>query len=352
MRVSIYRRTDGAGPRVSCVAVAAAVVLAGILTTSGGQQADALKSAPTRPAIVPSDLPAWQISLSVNPQLERAGRHYRPTVEIDSGGTVTIKKDSTPTVTQYMEEADARELFGFLAEMVNRFYLTRSQGREYGPSHTNDLDETCRYRARVANGSRAVELVLEQTEPYRMELDSRFFNVIVGANRQLRSLQGRFPEPLILDESYRDPAVDAPRDIVPDRLSERWGVAIRIRSTSQKVELSFHHSGTEMLIIAVDGQHERHDALKGNVARVFYDCARLILNQFELRGGRKPHTDADARIELEMSQPQRSIRVEFEHADIPAEWRRNLADVIDISNQQIAIGKKIDSLGRFHQTPR
>jgi hypothetical protein len=262
---------------------------------------------------------------------------------------VTIKGNLPPIVNQRMEEADARQLFGFLAETINGFYLTRTQGRKYGPSHTYDLDETCQYHARVASGSRAVEVALEQAEPYRMGLDSRFFTVIAGANRQLGSLQDRFPEPLNLDTSYRDAGINDARDVVPERLSERWGVVLRIRSKSQKVELDCQYSGTERLGIAVDEQYEWHDALKGDVGRVFYDCSRVIVNQFELPGGPGPREDEDrgARIELKMSQPFRSIRVEFDETDMPLEWRRKLSATIDIANEQVGAGKKkINPLGR------
>jgi hypothetical protein len=323
--------------------------LAGLGVASAAEPADANKPAPSRPVIVPQDLPAWRISLSVNPQMERRGRHYRPSVGIDSEGMVTIKENRPPIVNQRMEKADARELFAFLAETINGFYLTPTQGREYGPSHTNDLDETCWYHARVASGARAVEVTLEQAEPYRMSLDSRFFTVIAGANRQLRSLQDRFPEPLGLDASYRDPGINDVRDVVPERLSIRWGVVLRIRSKSQKAELAYQYSGTERLGIAVDEPYEWHDSLKRDVGRGFYDCARIVVNRFELRGGLAPQEDEDrgARIELEVTQPFRSIRVEFDETDMPLEWHRKIAATIGIANEQVGAGKKkINALGR------
>jgi len=331
-----------------------AVALAWVEVAFGAEPADADQPAPIKSVLVSKDLPSWQISLSVNPQaVRRLKFHRRPTVEIDNGGAVTIKTNEVASkvndVKKQIEAAEARELFALLAETVNGFYFTQSPGRRYEPSHSNDIDMTCWYGARVTSGSRAVQLKLEQAEPFRMGLDSRFFSVVAGANRQLHNPQDRFPEPLRLDASYRDPEIDVARSVVPERQSDEWRVTLRIRSDNQNVELTFNHRGAGHLGIVVDKEYERHDDVKANVSSVFYDCARVIMNQFELTGNPNPNGEnaQGARIELSVGQQLRSISVEFDSTDIPAEWRQNLESVVGIANEHIPAGKnKIIPLSR------
>ena len=308
---------------------------------------------PVKPQIVPLDLAEWQASVGIVPQSGPHRRYSRPRVEVSSAGAVVIKNRSDPELNQHIDVADAAELFGFLETALNAFYFTKSEGRVYGPSEADDAGDSKSYRVRVATGSRAVELELEQAQPSRMGFEPKVSSLIAAINRQLRQggVQSQLPEPFKLDASYRDPGNHPPREVVPETLPRQWGVKIRIVSNTKTAEMDLLHTdanafglaperNTEWLSINVDGERERHETSEKDLGPVYFHCARMILNEFQLRNP-PSQKKSDVKIEVEMSHLHRGMRVEFEcDEELPLEWRQTLSKTVEATNKLIKTGQK------------
>ncbi|MBI3863868.1 MAG: hypothetical protein HY290_18415 [Planctomycetia bacterium] len=308
---------------------------------------------PRKRVVVPPELTDWTASVAIVPQNGPHRRYSRPRVEFSHDGGVAIRGRAGADLNQRMEQAEAKELFGFLAECTNRFYLTNSEGKKYGPSEMHDANDSKSYRVRLASGARAVELTLEQAQPARMGFEPLFFSVIAGVNRQLRQegIQDRLPEPFPLDASYRDPEIDENRPVVPDQFSRQWEVTFQIVSKSQNAEVRVLHTDaqafglyplqtTEWLSVSVDGIGRRHETSQRDLSRVLSRSARTIVNQFELRSA-APQKERGSKVRVGVSQGRRGIIVEFDDTDaIPLEWHTELSVTIEAVNGLIETDQK------------
>jgi hypothetical protein len=321
---------------VGLVAILAGQALGTLMLPAGlfGEPTD--KVAPTVDP-VPPDLTDWKISIA-NVGLREPARGFRtgPAAEAASSGSLSVrmKKASEFSVPMQLTSEERDRFFLKMCAVVDGTHLTRP-GRAYPLQHA--LHNPAIYEIRLAHGSRALRIELQDPQPSRIGLEDDLGEALAILNKQIsrHGMENHFPKPTRLDEKYRDKLAGGLRERVPDELEEWSGVQIEMTSGTKRLRLQMRsNDATYAKKLTIEsGQEKRVREFPNPEEReAFFQAARLILNEFTLSNEETPAVNNRVTFSIGMAAHDRSITVEFDdYAGLPSEWRRSVEKACELS---------------------
>lgn len=306
---------------------------------------------PAKPGGIAAGLAEWEISFS-----QRGGPHGIAPVGVRSDGTLlhdgkTVgarrpgPQGETSAPLQTISAGDRDTIFALASFVANSV-------RFRDPSHrgTYDVNE---FKLRLSSGSRFMQISLDPEEMRRQYFGREFAQLCELWNNVKRreALPGRMFE---IDDVWQqeNPDKQAARrqpQIVPEGLSD-WGyVGIRLTSRAEDIRIRIYRPGywnRQMDVVSLDAvgistSEERFPTATQEQRQAFLNCARVVINGFELRAPAGNGQDG-LRCEVELRMEPRGVSVGFAYSDkLPAEWKSSITTALhsveSVAGRTIAI---------------
>lgn len=323
-----------------------ATVLAATIAVAGGlrsAQADDEKAPPAR---VPPRLDTWEVAVS-----QMAFPHAVWPIGVRSDGTFietdVFQRNARPRMQPLkipgVSKRTLEPVFDAARTVLNRFDLPTP--REAAITHDAGL-----HQVRLSSGGRSMRVDLDPGQVTALELG--------GPTRVLCDTfnPGGLGQPGvgfgIPSDWKRDWTAVGPgperKDIVPPAGVSLEHLELGIASGDRDLSFRVARGRLELVVFDPDGRPTESSDLGAIVGQSFsfFECARTIVNRFELRDRkREPPARDVVRCSLELRTRLRGIRVEFEcDEETPVEWRTSLTGALDTIRQTAGPSVEIPKL--------
>lgn len=320
-------------PFVFLIGFVALISAAGPMYAQERRQNAAEMQAVAAVPVVPRNMENWKISIA-NLGFQERSYSFRkgPAVEVKRAGPLVVRREkgSEFGISLPLTDDDREKLFLRTRGVINGIYLARP-GRQLAYTVHN----AAIYEVRLAHGSRAIRIELQNPEPYRMGIEGDLDEVVTILNDAIVR-QGlntnTFTKPWKLDDSYRDKCLGDLHERLPEELGEWSWVNIEMSSRTHSTRLQMHLNDRQSLSIRSGQDESNRDNVSDEERDAFYQCARLILNHFEFSNDDIQPVNDGIRFSIGIKTNYRSITAEFDdYAGLPADWRKSISKIFEQS---------------------